>query len=200
MQLLAAHSWESNALSIYKNQNRKPWKWELTRRTTCCLGYHWHKGIHWLNGISDVLGTHRSHLSGLYDLSICPGYHVELSQDYAICLQVWWRKQEHTKGSCKTMQGTKWMICNQEITNANPIYQRLELTPWRTEYDDLGQNHVNVVEHHPLHHAMLTLHVPHLGTKVQSLTVNTFLICKKELGFRKACCSMVNKHCANLEP
>ena len=66
-----------------------------------------------------------------------------------------------------------------------------------SEYDDLDQNNVNVVDHYPLYYAMLTLQTPPPVEKVSTFTIKDFPKLKRQLGCRRAYQTMIAKYCVS---
>ena len=78
--------------------------------------------------------------------------------------------------------------------------QDLELPLEESEYDALEKNNVNVVDHYPLHYAMLTLQTPPPVERIPIFTIKDFPKLKTQLGFRKAYQNMVTKYCVSFDP
>ena len=69
-----------------------------------------------------------------------------------------------------------------------------------SEYDDLEQSNVNVIDHYPLYHAMLTLQIPPPVDRVPIFTIKDFPKLKMQLGCRKAYQTMITKYCVSFDP
>ena len=78
--------------------------------------------------------------------------------------------------------------------------QDLKLPLEDSEYDDLEQRNVNVIDHYPIYYAMLTLQNPPPVDRPPTFTVKDFPKLKQQLGCRKAYQTMIAKYCVSFDP